>query len=196
MRAPGVGRLVAAACLLGAVTVGDGFVFLMLQQRSGLTLGWFPLLAVGTALVYLAMATPMGVLADRIGRGKVLLCGYLALTGVYLSLSGMLGGWPLIMTVVVLYGLFYATTDGVLMALAGPVLPEHLRTTGVAVIQSGQALAYLVSSVLFGFAWTWFSATTACVWAACAVVVAVVATTALLKIRAGSRTTDPEGTPG
>ena len=39
------------------------------------------------------------------------------------------------------------------MALAGPVLPERLRTTGIALIQTGQALAYLVSSVLFGLAW-------------------------------------------
>ena len=39
------------------------------------------------------------------------------------------------------------------MALAGPVLPARLRTTGIALVQTGQALAYLVSSVLFGLAW-------------------------------------------
>ena len=52
-----------------------------------------------------------------------------------------------------LHGLFYAATDGVLVAFAGPVLPARLRTTGIALIQTGQALAYLVSSVLFGLAW-------------------------------------------
>jgi hypothetical protein len=40
------------------------------------------------------------------------------------------------------------------MALAGPVLPEGLRTTGIALIQTAQALSYVGSSVLFGIAWT------------------------------------------
>jgi hypothetical protein len=44
------------------------------------------------------------------------------------------------------------------MALAGPLLPPALRTTGLALVQSGQALAYLLSSVLFGLAWQWWGA--------------------------------------
>jgi hypothetical protein len=60
--------------------------------------------------------------------------------------------------VLFLYGVFYAATDGVLMALAAPLLPAALRTTGLALIQTGQALAYLVSSVLFGLAWSWWDA--------------------------------------
>lgn len=59
----------------------------------------------------------------------------------------------LIALTLALYGAFYAATDGVLIALAGPVLPARLRTTGIALVQTGQALAYLVSSVLFGLAW-------------------------------------------
>lgn len=61
-------------------------------------------------------------------------------------------------TVLLLYGVFYASTDGVLMAVAGPLLPDELRTTGLALIQTGQALAYLVSSALFGLAWQWWGA--------------------------------------
>ena len=40
-----VRRVVAAACVLGLVTVGDGFVYLLLQRREELSLLWFPLLA-------------------------------------------------------------------------------------------------------------------------------------------------------
>lgn len=53
-----------------------------------------------------------------------------------------------------LLGLFYAATDGVLMAAAGAVLPAELRTTGLAVLQTAQALARFAGSVLFGAAWT------------------------------------------
>ena len=180
LKDPAVRKIVLAASLLGLVTIGDGFVYLLLQKREGLAFGWFPLLAVGTSLVYLLLAAPLGALADRVGRLKVMLAGYGALTVVYLLLHGPLGGWPLLVLVVLLYGVFYACTDGVLMALAGPVLPERLRTTGIALIQSGQALAYLGSSVLFGVAWQFWSPEAATRIAAGAVVCALIATAALL----------------
>ncbi|MEU0881724.1 MFS transporter [Lentzea sp. NPDC005914] len=180
LKDPAVRRIVLAASLLGLVTIGDGFVYLLLQKREGLAFGWFPLLAVGTSLVYLLLAAPLGALADRVGRLKVMLSGYGALTVVYLLLFGPLGGWPLMVLVVALYGVFYACTDGVLMALAGPVLPERLRTTGIALIQSGQALAYLGSSVLFGLAWQFWSPEAATRTAAVAVVLALITTAALL----------------
>ncbi|GAA4429166.1 MFS transporter [Actinokineospora soli] len=150
---PSTWRIVLVAGLIGLASIGDGFVYLLLQRREDLAVGWFPLLAVGTSVVYLALATPLGVLADRVGRVPVLLGGYAALVVVYLALFGPVGGWPLVVGVVVLYGLFYAATDGVLMALVAPLLPERVRTTGIALVQSAQALAYLGSSVLFGLAW-------------------------------------------
>ncbi|MFI6271973.1 MFS transporter [Micromonospora zamorensis] len=146
-------RLVLAAAMLGLATIGDGFVYLLLQRREDLGLRWFPLLAVGTSLAYLLLAAPLGVLADRVGRLPVVIGGYTALGATYLLLAGPVDGWPLIALTLALYGAFYAATDGVLIALAGPVLPARLRTTGIALVQTGQALAYLVSSVLFGLAW-------------------------------------------
>jgi MFS family permease len=174
-----VRKLLLAACLLGFAVIGDGFVYLLLQRRENVSLGWFPLLAVGTSLVYLLLATPIGILSDRIGRLPIVLTGYTALIGVYLLLFGPLHGWPLLILVVTLYGFFYAATDGVLMAWAGPILPERLRTTGIALIQTGQALAYLVSSVLFGLAWQFWGPAAASRCAAAAVVGAVVATALL-----------------
>ena len=80
------------------------------------------------------------------------------------------------------------------MALAGPVLPEQLRTTGIALIQTGQALAYLVSSVLFGLAWQLFGPETASRTAAVVVAAAVVATALLLKTRPSLTDDKPEVT--
>lgn len=183
LRSAPVRRLILAACLLGLATVGDGFVYLLLQRREELSAGWFPLLAVGTSLAYLLLAAPIGALADRVGRLPVMLCGYTALVAVYLLLFGPLDGWPLIGLTLGLYGVFYAATDGVLMALAGPLLPGRLRTTGIAVVQTGQALAYLVSSILFGIAWQAWGPATASRMAAIGVVVAITATAVLLARR-------------
>jgi MFS family permease len=181
LRTASVRRLVLAACVAGMVTIGDGFVYLLLQRREELSIGWFPLLAVGTNLSYLTLATPLGVLADKIGRRTVVLGGYTALLLVYLLLFGPVGGWPLLVAALALYGLYYASTDGVLMALAGPVLPPALRTTGIALIQTGQALSYLVSSVLFGLAWMAWGPSNASRIAAAAVAVALLAVALLLR---------------
>ncbi|MEV1154679.1 MFS transporter [Micromonospora chokoriensis] len=181
-------RLVLAAAMLGLATIGDGFVYLLLQRREDLGLRWFPLLAVGTSLAYLLLAAPLGVLADRIGRLPVVIGGYTALGATYLLLAGPVDGWPLIVLTLTLYGAFYAATDGVLIALAGPVLPARLRTTGIALVQTGQALAYLVSSVLFGLAWQAFGPETA-IRAAAAVVAGVLVLTLLLLISPSRLTT-------
>ncbi|MFH8894343.1 MFS transporter [Streptomyces sp. NPDC017949] len=194
LRTGPVRRLVAAACLLGLATIGDGFVYLLLQRRESLSIGWFPLLAVGTSLSYLLLAAPLGALADRIGRLPVMLGGYGMLALVYLLLHGPLDGPMLLILVVGLNGIFYAATEGVLMALAAPVLPERLRTTGIAVVQSGQALAYLGSSVLFGLAWQVWGAAAASRGAALCVVVGAVATAFLLAPGA-SRTAAPTAGP-
>ncbi|PZG19553.1 MFS transporter [Nonomuraea aridisoli] len=177
------GRLLPAACVLGLVTIGDGFVYLVLQRRAELGLGWFPLLAVGTSLAYLALSAPLGRLADRIGRSTVVLGGMAALAGVYLLLWSPLGGPPLMVLVAALYGVFYAATDGVLMAVAGTVFPAELRATGMALVQSGQAAAYVVSSVLFGLAWQAWGTGVACLAAAVVAVLALPLMAVLLRRR-------------
>ncbi|MFG1606709.1 MFS transporter [Actinoplanes sp. NPDC049265] len=181
LRDPAARRLLLAAGLLGVATIGDGFVYLLLQRGSALEARWFPLLAVGTSLAYLVLAAPLGRLADRVGRLPVVAGGYLALAVTYLLLPGSGGGWVRLAVVLGCYGLFYAATDGVLMALSAPVLPERLRTTGLALVQTGQALAYLVSSVLFGAAWQLWGPDVAIRAAALLALMAVAGTFGLLR---------------
>ncbi len=152
-------RLCVVAALLGLATVGDGFIFLVLQDRDDLPVLAFPLLAVGTSLAFLILAVPLGRLADRVGRWPVIVGGYGCLFVVYLLLG--FGHAPLAV-IVLLYGAFYAATDGVLAALVVPAIPDHLKTTGLALMQTGQALAYLVSSVAFGLLWSSVGVGVAC----------------------------------
>ncbi|GHH62257.1 MFS transporter [Streptosporangium violaceochromogenes] len=155
LRDPSFRRVCAVATALGLVTVGDAFVYLLLQRSGGVGPASFPLLPVGTAAVYLLLAVPAGRLADRVGRVPVFLAGHAALAAAYLVLLGPGWLWP----VLALQGVFYAATDGVLMAVAGPMLPAHLRGSGLALLQTGQAASRLVSSVLFGALWTAWGST-------------------------------------
>ena len=71
LREPGLGRLLVAAGILGLLTVGDGFIYLVLQDRDSFAVQWFPLLYVGTNVVFLLLAIPLGRLADRWGKARV-----------------------------------------------------------------------------------------------------------------------------
>ncbi|MCX5382806.1 MFS transporter [Streptomyces sp. NBC_00083] len=154
LRVRPVRRLALAALLLGLATVSDSFVYLLLQHRLGVPDRWFALLPLGTAAAFLLLAVPLGRLADRVGRWQVFLGGHAALLLAYVLL---LTGWQspaLPFLTLALHGGFYAATDGVLMAAAAGSVPAPLRSSGLALIQTGQALARFACSIAFGAAWT------------------------------------------
>jgi MFS family permease len=143
---------------LGLLTISDAFVYLVIQRQTHLDVKWFPLLFLGTAMAYLGFAVPIGRIADRVGRGRVFVAGHLALLGVYLVLRFADLGAGAVLCTLLLFGLYYASTDGVLMALASPTIPERLRTSGFALITTGTATTRFMSSVAFGAIWvTWGS---------------------------------------
>lgn len=137
LRLPGFARICACAMLLGVATISDAFVYLVLQQRTGLSAQYFPLLPVGTAAAFLALAVPLGLVADRLGRWPVFIAGHVVLLLAYGLLVSPARGSVLIAASLALLGVFYAATDGVLMALAGPLLPEAVRAGGLAILQTG-----------------------------------------------------------
>lgn len=143
-------RTAIGAAVLGLATLSDAFVFVVLQKASGVGSDLLPLLPLGTAIVFLLAATPVGRLADRVGRWRVFFAGHVLLLGAYVLMAGPLDGLPLVVAALGLHGLFYAATDGVLMAHGGLLVPAELRASGLAIVQTGQALARLVSSVVFG----------------------------------------------
>jgi MFS family permease len=138
---------------LGLLTISDAFLYLVIQRQTHLDVKWFPLLFLGTALAYLGFAVPIGRIADRVGRGRVFLAGHVALLGVYLVLRFADLGTGAVLCTLLLFGLYYASTDGVLMALASPTIPERLRTSGFALITTGTATTRFMSSVAFGAIW-------------------------------------------
>lgn len=154
LRIPRLRALAGCAALLGLTTVSDAFVYLLLQRRAGIAEEWFPLLPLGTAVVFLLLAVPVGALADRIGRRTVFLAGHAVLLTAYALLLWAPDTPALPCLVLGLHGVFYAATDGVLPAALAAVVPGHLRASGLAIVGTSQALARFCCSLAFGAAWT------------------------------------------
>jgi MFS family permease len=148
------GALVAAAGLLGVLTVGDGFIYLTLYENDGLPAHYFPLLYVGTNFAYLALAVPLGRLSDRVGRRHVFVAGHVALLAAYLFAAGLLAGPAATVSCLLLLGAYYAATDGVLAAMTGHLVSPVIRASGIATTQTVVAAARFVSSLAFGLLWT------------------------------------------
>ncbi|MCP2245484.1 MFS transporter [Lentzea aerocolonigenes] len=152
-----VRRAILLTALLGVCTVGDMFLFVGVQKSAGLPAGVLPLLPLVTALTFMLAAAPVGKLADRVGRWRVFLAGHVVLFAAYVLVAVSWGGWLAAALVLLGHGVFYACTDGVLMAHVGPLVPEQVRATGLAFVQTGQALARALGAVLFGVAATGLS---------------------------------------
>jgi MFS family permease len=146
--------LLIAGGALSLATASDAFIFLALQDKLHDRTALFPPLIVGSASTYMLLAVPMGKLADRIGRGRVLLAGYALLIAVYAALLLPLGGWVVLTAALGLLGTYYAATDGVLMALGSAVIPDEMRGSGLALVGTVTNIARLIASVIFGALWT------------------------------------------
>jgi MFS family permease len=177
--------LFVAATALGLASISDGFIYLTLQRELDLDPTLFPLLFTGTALTFMLLAAPIGRLADRVGRGRVMLCGYGLLLGVYATLLGPSTGVAGMLVALFMLGAYYAATDGVLMAFGAGQISEDLRGSGLALLGTAVSASRLVASVLFGALWTLLGIQTAlAVFAGGLVIAILVAAVALRGSRA------------
>jgi MFS family permease len=146
--------LFVASLALGLATTSDGFIYLVLQRDLDLDPTLFPLLFTGTALTFMLLAAPIGRIADKVGRGRVMLAGYGMLLGVYLLLVATPVGTAGLFLALFMLGTYYAATDGVLMALGSTQVGEDLRGSGLALLGTAVSTSRLLASVLFGTLWT------------------------------------------
>ena len=153
--------VLGVAVVLALVVPGDALLYLTYARQADLAPALFPLLYAGASVGFLVLAIPLGRLADRVGRARVFLAGEAMLFGVFALLGAGLAGLAPLLLLLLLYGGFYAATDGIVTAMASAALPRHLRTTGLAILGTAVALAHLLSAIGWGAIWEQWGATTA-----------------------------------
>jgi MFS family permease len=139
-------------------------------------------------LVYATLAWPLGSLSDRIPRVRVVAAGFAAYALVYAGLahaSSSSAIWPLF----VLYGVYVATTDGVLKAWVADHVEGPLAGTAYGIYAGAVGASLLAASILGGVLWSTVSPA-ATFWAGAALAaasLALLAVSARVARQAGSK---------
>jgi len=136
-------------------------VFLILRAREiGLSAPSAIFAYVVYNLAYVLLATPAGILSDRLGRRRVMQTGFLIFAFVYAGfaiIKSPLLIWPLF----ALYGFYAAMTEGVgKAAVVDFVAPEH-RSSAIGIFYMLTGVAALIASTLAGWLWKESGAATA-----------------------------------
>ncbi|QEX16682.1 MFS transporter [Hypericibacter terrae] len=146
--------VVLVACLFTLARFSEAFLILR-AQSVGLALALVPGVLVVMNLVYAAVAAPIGLLSDRIGRVWLLAIGFLTLVAADLFL-GFASGIPAVAVGVALWGLHMGLTQGLLAALVADTAPANLRGTAFGMFNLTTGLVLLAASIVAGVLWDRF----------------------------------------
>lgn len=144
-------HLVIGLLFFALFNSSDAFLILKLKQ-AGNSDATIIIIYVFYNLVYAAASFPIGILADRVGLKKMLLTGLFIFGIVYF---GMIVAdsklWYL--ALFLLYGLYYACTEGISKAWISRVCDKKDTATALGVFSGLQSICTLLASTLAGLVW-------------------------------------------
>ncbi|MBI3973972.1 MAG: MFS transporter [Chloroflexi bacterium] len=141
----------AISALFALGNSSDAFLILR-AQNVGMAAAIIPLAYFAFNAVYAALAIPAGVLSDKIGRRPLLAAGYAVFAAVYAGFAvapNALAAGALF----VVYGAYYALTDGVARAFVADMVPPALRATAMGTYATTTGVALLPASIVAGALW-------------------------------------------
>jgi len=127
--------------------------FLILRAKDlGLSLSIVILMYVLYNASYSLLSLPAGIVADRIGKRRLVTGGFFVYGLVYMGFALVGQGsavWPLFLV----YGVYMAFTDGQARAMVAELSPEERRGTFLGLYHTGIGLMAVAASVIAGVLW-------------------------------------------
>jgi MFS family permease len=129
----------------------DAFLLLRLSD-VGVGAAWIPI-AWAALHVVKATASPIGGhLSDRLSRRGIIATGWLVYAAVYGGFA-MATSKPALVTLFLLYGVYYGLTEGVEKAVVADLAPADARGAAFGAYHAVIGIGALAASLLFGLIW-------------------------------------------
>jgi len=149
-------RFLALSALFTLGNSSDAF--LILRARSvGLATDLIPVAYALMNLTSAAAAVPFGALADRVGRKRMIACGWTVYSLVYFGFA-FAPGPGAVWILYAVYGLFYALTEGSAKALVAELVPDESRGRAFGLYNTSVGVLALPASLIAGVLWSRVSA--------------------------------------
>lgn len=111
-------------------------------------------------LSYVLLAWPMGSIADQIGKKKIAIAGFLLFASVYVIMA-LMSTSKFVWLPFVLYGGFYACTEGISRAWIADITPSEELGAAIGSFTALQSIALLLASAIAGSIWQLYGSSTA-----------------------------------
>jgi len=139
-------------------TIGNiGYAFLLLRAVN---LGFENSMAISLYvlfyIIYTLLSIPFGVISDKIGRKPILLSGYLLFAILCLGLI-LVSSLPGLILIFIVYGIFFALTDGTQRVFVVDLSPKELKGTSLGTFHTAIGLTALPAGLIAGSLWTYIS---------------------------------------
>lgn len=148
------GRFWSFILVVGLFSLGNSSdAFLILRaENAGVSPVWVPGVYLGFHFVYALVAVPGGMLADRFGKRRFILLGFVLFSAVYAGFALASSPWQ-VAGLFALYGVYMGLTDGVQRAYLATIIPPERRATGYGIYHTVVGLAILPASLAAGLLW-------------------------------------------
>jgi len=142
---------IAIAALFALGNSSDAFLILRAEQVGIPTL-MIPAIYLMFNLVYSLASIPAGIAADRFGRKRLILLGFMLFALLYYGF-GVASTQSDIWLLFGLYGIFMGLTEGVQKAFLASIIPPEFKATAFGVYATAVGLAALPASLIGGLLW-------------------------------------------
>jgi len=142
---------VIIAALFAVGNSSDVFLILRAEQ-VGIPAVTIPVVYLIFNLVYSLSAVPAGMAADRFGRKRIILLGFVLFTILYYGFAAA-SSTKAIWILFGFYGLFMGLTEGIQKAFLATIIPTDFKATAFGVYTTAVGLAMLPASLIGGWLW-------------------------------------------
>ena len=167
---------VILTAIIGVFSLGAfNFSFVLLKSSDiGIAQNLVPLVYATINIAHTIIGLPAGILADKIGKEKVLLVGYVtfALSSILMAVSANNVFCAFVLAAV--FGLYLGISETVQRAVIPKYVSTELRGTAYGLYSLVSGICFFISNISFGFIWDNYGINLAVVYSLCLSFVAII----------------------